>query len=469
MGREVIWTPQPKQRRALRCPAFELFFGGAAGGGKSDFLLNDFLEGARKYGRLWYGILFRQTTSELEQLLNRSHELFEPMGGRFKGSAVGESHNTWHFPKGATLKLRYLESENHVRRYQGHEYTWIGMDELGNYPSPFCWDYMISRARSTHGVPCYIRGTANPGGVGHGWIKQRFMDGHEPNKIFYAESVDFKGKVHRTSRCFIPSTLDDNKYLLETDYEARLMNMPAHLARALRYGDWTVMEGQVFDAFVPAKHVIGPMVLRPGEWYKFAAMDWGFSKPFAIYWFAVNSAGRVVVYREYYGCREGEYNVGLKKGAREVAAESMAMSMAEGVYDMVADPAVWNKDDDRQSIAEEFEKAGWKMHKANNDRMNGLVSVYDYLNITLDTESGKVPLLTIVNSCRNLIRTLPLLTPDKNHPEDVDTKLEDHAYDALRYGLMSDFVHHPVKSLRRQSGSWQREEKAESFDPFNFM
>lgn len=469
MPRDVIWTPQPKQARALKCPAFELFFGGAAGGGKSDFLLMDFLNGARTYGRYWAGIIFRRTNSELEQLLKRAHELYEPVGGIWKGAASGESHNTWKFKNGATLKMRYLEREEDVGRYQGHEYTWIAIDELGNYPTPYCWTYMISRARSTRGVPCFIRGTANPGGVGHGWIKQRFMDGHTPNRIFYSESTDFEGKVSRTSRCFIPSTLDDNKFLLSTDYSARLMNLPTNLARALRYGDWTVMEGQMFDAFNPEKHVISPCVLKPGEWFKFAAMDWGFSKPYSILWFAVNASGRVVIYRQMYGCKPGEYNVGTKQGSKEVAELSMAQSMTEGCYDMVADPAIWNRDDDRPSIAEEFEKAGWKMHKANNDRINGLVMVYDYLKLTTEEEDGVHPLLSIVKTCEALIRTLPLLTPDPNHPEDVDTKLEDHAYDSLRYGLMSEFVHHPTNSLRKQAGSWQRQDQAGDYDPFKYL
>lgn len=178
---EVIWTPQPKQELLIRCPATEVFYGGAAGGGKSDGLLGDYLEGAKKYGKYWRGILFRQTTSELEELQMRADELYKPMGAVYKGTGTKTGSNLWLFPNGATLKMRYLESEKDVKRYQGHQYTWIGIDELGNYPTPYCWEFMLSRLRSAAGVPCYIRGTANPGGVGHAWIKQRFMDDHEPN------------------------------------------------------------------------------------------------------------------------------------------------------------------------------------------------------------------------------------------------------------------------------------------------
>ena len=177
----ILWKPQPKQALALSCPAIELFFGGAAGGGKSDFLLADFLQGAAKYGEDWKGILFRRTTKQLEELQARARQLFKPIGAVYK-----ESKAVWIFPNGATLKMRYLESDKDVENYQGHQYTWVGMDELGNYPTEYCWTFMLSRlrsARSKH-IPCVIRGTANPGGVGHSWIKHRFMDGHEPNKIF---------------------------------------------------------------------------------------------------------------------------------------------------------------------------------------------------------------------------------------------------------------------------------------------
>lgn len=118
MSYKVIWSPQQKQELALECPATELFFGGAAGGGKSDFLLNDFLQGADEYGRWCNGILFRRTTTELEELQKRARELFEPMGAVFKGKGTGENPNTWIFPNGATLKMRYLENENDVGRYQ---------------------------------------------------------------------------------------------------------------------------------------------------------------------------------------------------------------------------------------------------------------------------------------------------------------------------------------------------------------
>lgn len=473
MSYKVIWSPQPKQELALECPATELFFGGAAGGGKSDFLLNDYLQGADEYGRWCNGILFRRTTTELEELQKRARELFEPMGAVFKGKGTGENPNTWIFPNGATLKMRYLENENDVGRYQGHQYTWIGIDELGNYPTPYCWTYMISRLRSPHGVPCHIRGTANPGGVGHSWIKQRFMDNETPNHIFYREATDFEGRTTKTTCCFIPSRLEDNQVLMrnDPDYAARLMSLPPHLARALRFGDWSIFAGQVFESFRVATHVIKPIPLPPGEWFKFCSFDWGWSKPYSVGFWAVNREGRMIRYREMYGCQEGEFNVGLKKAANVIAAEVWQVAMYDGLKDMVADPAIWNDEKNTEesiSIAEVFEKQGFKMHKANNDRINGLVMVDTYLKTKIDA-SG-TPMLTVFDTCYGFIRTIPMLTPNPNRPEDVNTDLEDHIYDDTRYAVMSDFAKHPHNALRRQNGTWERNNPhTKEYDPFDYM
>lgn len=460
----VVWQPQKKQALAMSCPADELFYGGAAGGGKSDYLLGDNLQGANKYGENWHGILFRQTFSQLEELQKRAREIYPKVGAIYK-----QQEKTWYFPNGATLKMRYLENEKDVEQYQGHQYTWIGFDELGNYPTSYCWEYMRSRLRSAKGVPCYMRGTGNPGGVGHGWIKNYFMDGHEPNKIFTVEKT--MGDISiKTTRVFIPSKLEDNQILVKNDpqYEARLASLPEHLARALRYGDWSVFEGQVFSEFSIEKHVIKPISLEPGVWFKFAAMDWGYSKPYSVGFYAVNNDGRVIKYRELYGCVEGEMNVGLKKSSKDLAQETWDLAVNEGVKDMVADPAIWGKQDDQPSISDNFAAVGWNMHKANNDRVNGLIIFHDYLKTSCD-EYG-TPMLTVYPTCYGFIRTIPMLTPDPNHAEDIDTRLEDHIYDETRYALTSDFVKSPHRALMKQNGSWQTQTRVrESYDPFNFI
>lgn len=461
---KTIWRPQPKQALALSCPATELFFGGAAGGGKSDFLLADFLQGAAKYGRHWRAVLFRQTFPQLEELQLRARELFAPIGGKFS-----HAKSMWTFPNGATLKLRHLENDKACENYQGHQYTWIGIDELGNYPSAYVWEFMLSRLRSAAGVLCTIRGTANPGGVGHAWLKHRFIDGAVPNRIQKIAVTLPSGRTAYTTRVFIPSRLEDNPALTEKDvnYEANLMSLPEHLRRALRFGDWNVFAGQIFSEFSAETHVVKPFALGGGLWFKFCAMDWGYEKPYAIGWFAVNGDGEMVMYRELYGCPQGEMNVGTREAASKVAEKAYSLSVADGVTCMVADPAIWQRDngrEDSRNICDCFTEAGFKMVKANNDRVNGLVVCHEYLTTT--GADGK-PMFRLFPTCTEWIRTVPMLTPSPTHPEDVDTRLEDHLYDMWRYACMSEYAKAPGRALQIQNGSWRRAARLKSYNPLD--
>ena len=432
----VLWKPQYKQALAMKSPAFELFFGGAAGGGKSDFLLADFLGGVPGYGRHWQGILFRRSYTELEELLKRACELYIPLGAR----RVNKGRD-FIFPSGALVKFRYLDNDNDVLVYQGHQYTWVGFDELGNYPTDFAWRYMISRCRSAAGVPCYMRGSGNPGGTGHAWIKARFIDGFEPYKIH--KTVETAGAASiPVTRCYIPSKIEDNPALInnDPDYLNRMKLLPLHLYRALREGDWDIFAGQVFDEWRRDRHAVKPFALPQDGWRRFYAFDWGFTKPYALVKLAVNYDGKVVQYGEIYGCRKDEFNTGLKEGSPEVAAKAREHASNEGVTDMVADPASWNRQDNYPAPITAFQEAGFRCVPGNNDRKAGLQIVHDFLK--QEDENG-MPMFQVFDVCVNTVRTLPALTPDPHNPEDIDSSLEDHLYDAIRYGLMSRYARHP--------------------------
>jgi hypothetical protein len=437
---KVIWSPQKKQAKALANNSFELLYGGAAGGGKSDFLLVDFISYCNEWRQDWKGILFRRTYPELESIIDRAKELFSPLGAIWK-----QAERTFYFPTRSKLQMRFLERDDDVMRYQGQAYTWIGFDELGNYPTDFCWRYMMSRARSAAGAPCFIRGTANPGGPGHAWIKNRFIEGREPGKIYKTKDG--------LTRSFVKALIQDNHKLLDNDpqYLKRLLMLPTHLRRALLDGDWDVFSGQVFDEFRRDKHVVKPFPLPAGNWKRFYALDWGFNKPFSLGKWAVNSEGRMVRYSEWYGCALHEQNSGIRMGAEEVASKAWADAIAEGVTECVADPSIWNKTDDGPSIAEKWETAGFYMIRANNDRLNGLIQLHQLMATTGEDEN---PMLLIFDHCKHFIRTIPVLVPSPRNPEDVDTSLEDHIYDESRYAVMSEFAHHPADALRRQNGSW---------------
>jgi hypothetical protein len=449
----VLWKPSYKQSLALSCGAFEMLFGGAAGGGKSDFLLVDCYAGAVKYGRCWLGILFRRTYGELEALLRLADELYRPLGGRFVSK-----NKEYVFRDGVSIRFSYLEHDNDVLRYQGHQYTWVGFDELGNYHTDFAWRYMISRCRSAAGAPCYMRATANPGGAGHAWIKTRFVGGFEPNKIYRAGGA---------TSCFIPSLLEDNPYLTGNDpgYSEWMKLLPDRLYRALRNGDWDIFAGQVFDEWRRELHVVKPFLLEPGAWKKFYALDWGYAKPFSLGKWTVNGEGRMIRYGEWYGCSKDEMDTGVKTGAADVAAKAWKMAIQEGVTECVADTAMWNKDDDAPSKAELWEKAGFRMIRSNKDWVNGLAVFHQRLKTT--GEDNK-PMLQVFDHCVDFIRTIPALTPDPSNPEDVNTKLEDHIYDEARYAVMSGFAHNPASALRKQNGQWNlKNDKSQSWNPLD--
>src|SRR5215471_14749762 len=158
------WQPQPGPQvdALLATWADELLYGGAAGGGKSDYLLGDFLQDVPTYGQAWRGVLFRRTYTELEELIQRSLEIYPQTGADYN---IG--NHVWTWPNGASLRLRYLEQDRHRTRYQGAQFTWIGWDELTQWKTDKAYRYLRGRLRSAHDVSTKrIRAAANPGGEG---------------------------------------------------------------------------------------------------------------------------------------------------------------------------------------------------------------------------------------------------------------------------------------------------------------
>lgn len=448
-----FWYATPRQTFALKQDVQELFFGGAKGGGKSDFLLGDFLQGTSEYGEHLRGILFRKTYPALEAIIDRSKKMYPAYGAEYR-----EGTRTWHFPSGATLRFRHLESNKDVASYQGHEFQWIGFDEVTDFTDDYCYVFVLSLARSSHNIPCYVRSTGNPGRVGHQWVKSRFIDVAEPETVY-------EDPITGMSRMFVPSKLDDNPYLGD-EYESFLLSLPEHLYKAFRQGDWSVYVGQAFGEYRYEKHVHRPFPIEP-HWYRFCSMDWGYKKPFSIGWWAVDELGRMIRYREWYGCVEGRPNTGIEMGSKDVAEAAWKMSIAEGCKDMVADPACWSNDDDQPTIAQEFSRAGWQMVKANNDRINGLARVHERMN---SIAPDGLPTLIVFNTCTHWIRTVPALPVDEKKPEDIDTNAEDHAYDETRYAVMSplSLTRVQMKTPPRYMGGLNRdEETVKEYDPLD--
>ena len=432
----MIWAPQPgPQQFAIEAACIpELMFGGARGGGKSDYLLGDFASDLEQ-GERWRGILFRRTYPELEELISRSRGIYPELGGEFK-----ESSKTWTFPSGATLRMRYLEREADASRDQGHQYTWLGWDELTQWVSDGAYRMLFACLRSGEGAEFKrIRASANPGGPGHTWVKARFVDeapaGYKP----FGEPI----------RVFVPSRVADNRILMESDptYIDRLRLVGSEeLVRAWLEGDWSVIEGAYFDNWT-AGNVIRPAEL-PEHWLRFRSMDWGSAKPFSVGWWAVAGEtwqhpdgdvipkGALVRYREWYGMKPGEPNVGLKMNAEDVA-DGIKERTVESVAYTTVDPSMFIQDGG-PSLAERFLRRGVACRKADNKRIPGWEQVRGRIQgEALEVDKPLRPMLYVFNTCVDFIRTVPALQHDDRHPEDLDTDGEDHVADEARYACMS--------------------------------
>ena len=436
---DIIFEPnEGPQYSFLAAPEKEVLYGGAAGGGKSFAMLMDLLRYANNGNHR--ALLLRRTLAELTELIDKSKQVYPRA---FPGAKFKESTKTWVFPSGATALFSYVDQDDDVYRYQGMAFSWIGIDELGHYPSPFVWNYLRSRLRTTDPeIDTYMRATANPGGVGGWWIKKMFVDPAPPDEPFFATDIEngrtlvFGGTHERAGeplfrRKFIPARLTDNPYLMQDgEYETMLMSLPEVQRKRLLEGDWNVTEGAVFSEFNTQVHVVEPEEL-PYNWIRVRACDYGFSSPSCVLWGAIDWDGCIWIYRELYQTR--------------LTAEELAKVILEleafdpNMHVSVLDKSCWNKTGLGKSIAQTMIEQGLRWLPSNSDRMQGKQEVHRRLLID---DYGQ-PRLRIFNTCTNLVRTLPSLPMSKTNSEDVDTKAEDHAYDALRYMFMNQQTTRP--------------------------
>jgi len=434
----VVFKPNAgPQTEFLAAAEREVLYGGSAGGGKSYAMLADPL---RYMGHpAFSGLLLRHTTEELRELIFKSQEMYPKIWPGIKWS---ERKMQWTAPSGARLWMSYLDREEDVLRYQGLAFSWIGFDELTQWPTPFAWNYMRSRLRSTaNDLPVYMRATTNPGGRGHNWVKKMFIDPAPANKAFEATDIE-TGEVLRYpdshpksgkalfKRRFIPARLSDNPYLAEQgDYEAMLLSLPEQQRRQLLDGDWDIKEGAAFTEFNRNIHVIEPYKI-PSNWVKFRACDYGYGSYSAVLWFAVAPNEQIIVYRELYV---------RKMLATDLADTILKMEANDGnIKYGVLDSSLWHKRGDTgPSLAEQMIMRGcrWRpSDRSKGSRVAGKNEVHRRLQVDDITEE---PRLVFFNTCINTIAQIPALPIDKDNPEDIDTKSEDHLYDALRYGIMS--------------------------------
>jgi hypothetical protein len=468
----ITWAPQPgPQKLLIDCPIGEIFFGGARGGGKTDGVLGKFGVKAKRYGKHFNAVFFRKEMPQQDDLIERAKEIYLPLRANYS-----EQKKLFVMPGGGRIRFRPLETIQDAEKYQGQSLTDAAVEEAGNYESPAPIDRLNGVLRSAKGVPTQLLLTGNPGGSGQGWIRQRYVDPAPLGLKVLIRTLP-NGKEHKY--VYIPSKVSNNQILLKNDpdYINRLYLVGSpQLVQAWLEGDWNSIEGAFFPEFGP-QHIVPPIEL-PGQWTRFRAMDWGSAKPFSIGWYAVSDgslkqfpASALIKYREWYGMKDDQPNVGLKLTAEQIRTGVHLPGQKDipGILDRekgdhitysVIDPSAFHEDGG-PSIASRMAPVIWR--PADNKRIPG----WDQVRGRLVGENGR-PMLYVFSTCVHTIRTLPMLPHDPGKAEDVDTDSEDHAGDETRYACMSrpwvakgpSAAHQPKDSWARvfaqpEGGSWR--------------
>ena len=452
---EHSWAAQPKQHAFLIRDEDEVFFGGAAGGGKSDALLLFNIMRRTKYPGS-RGLLLRRTYAELERegsLIPRSHELLTGV------AAWNGTNRKWTFKDGGVIEFGYCAQERDVYQYQSSQYDDIGFDELTHF-TEFQYLYMMSRCRTTKPkIKPLIRSASNPGNIGHGWVKKRFIDTVAPLSTYTDE--------HGRTRCFVPSKLTDNLILMQADpgYMQRMKLLPERERMALLEGRWDLFAGQYFNEFAYDVHVVSRMTKIEPHWYRFGAYDHGFNHPFCFGWYAADEDGNVFKYREL-------MNRHLRPD--QIAAAVHAYPDTKDLKYIMAGHDCWSRmKDGGVTIAEQFGGLGnarLNLIRANIDRKQGASQMRAYMAHRNLPEGSKGPRFFVFEDCVRTIETIQRMIHNDKDVEDVlkvnatesDMYVGDDAYDETRYALMSrpSLAVKPKKLVPYGTYGWMQEEHA---------
>lgn len=463
-GVSIQYQPTPKQEAFHGSCANEILYGGAAGGGKTKALIMDALFRTLQ----WPGttaVVFRRTYQELEDTDIKEAKSSYPS----KLATYNAGRHEFTLVNGSKILFRHCEHEADRFNYSGIEIQFLYFDELTSFEQTV-YDFLKTRlrAKKSLGVVPIVRSASNPGNIGHGWVKKMFVDAGPYMSIqtqeIWSEALH-KSKKIRTQ--YIPALATENPFITE-DYIFELEQKPDALKRALLNGDWDSFEGQVFVEFVNDRthyadrkwtHVIDPFPI-PLDWPRYMSFDHGYSKPFSCLWWAMDYQGRAYLYKEWYGCKPKQANVGLEITPREIAEGILAKEKEEAEnnlrVDRVADPAIFDRSRG-DSVADQMAPIGSRMgvlfHKGDNTRLAGKMQIHERLRFDHEGKPG----MYIFSTCQDWLRTVPNLPYSMKKPEDVDSDAEDHSYDASRYFLMD----HPITPKKKPPKAYK------PYDPFD--
>lgn len=448
----VIWKPQEgSQELFLSCPIFECCYEGTRGPGKTDALLMDFAQYVgRGHGPAWSGVLFRREYKELQDVVKKSKKWFRQIFPTAK-FLESKSDYKWVFADGEELLFRTAKVPDDYWNYHGHEYPWIGWEELTNWPNDELYLTMMSVCRSSHpNMPRHYRSTCNPYGVGHNWVKARFIDPAPRGTII----TDEEGR----ERVCLHGSIWENKILLENDpdYLKNLQAQTGARREAWLHGNWDIVAGGMFDDVWDRNvHILKPFDI-PDSWKLDRSFDWGSSKPYSVgYWAESDGCditladgkkkstirGDLFRIAEIYGCT-GKPNEGLKETASEIAEKIKKYEsdvLKRRVYAGPADTSIYDKQDGN-CIADNMAKKGVYWTKANKkagSRVSGWELLRERLKSSIPNSEGarEESGLFVFSNCRDFIRTVPVLPRDGHNPDDIDTDAEDHIADEVRYRI----------------------------------
>jgi len=398
----------------------EILYGGARGGGKTDAGLAWMVEPEYIANPKYTGLVIRRNSDDLSDWIARARAFYKGMGAKFVG---GDTKAVIRFPSKAFIRTGHLMDENAYEKYQGHEYQKILIEELTQIPTEELYMKLVGSNRSTIGLSAQMFATTNPGGPGHAWVKQRFVD--------HAKLKPFTDEFGRT-RIFIPAKVHDNPIIIEKDpqYIRYLDSLPEDLRKAWRDGDWDIFAGQYFKRLRRDVHLVSPFKI-PDSWTRFRSFDWGFAHNSVCIWWAIEPApgNRVVIYRHY---------VQNQTVATQTARNILGMTPRdEDIEVTVAGHDLWAtiKHDSLPSfntMADVMIGEGLNLDKAEIERVNG----WNYLRELIEWDDDTPPRLQIFTTCEEVFNGLVTLQHDPKRPEDVEKVTGDDIGDAVRYGGM---------------------------------
>lgn len=438
------YTPSDRQRKFHTSECFETLYGGAAGGGKTRALCAEAIVSALEMPDV-HVYIFRRSLKELKQSVyneimaqiapyQNTPESKKPVmeDGRKLTISYNSQESIFKFSNGSFIQLAYLDSVADRYNYQSAEIHVLLIDELTHFFEDD-YEYLKTRVRSGTYPRCRVMSATNPGNVGHGWVKERFIKSkHE--KVQYEPEKPYTDPNTGLSRVFIPAKLNDNpSAAFKNSYSKVLNAIPdEQLRSALRDGSWDVFEGQVYIEWNRQLHVVEKLPINLDVCERYIGFDWGYNDSASAIWLAVapeseDGVKHLYAYREIYDNH---------RSPTWWAEQIASIIASEEISYMILPHDCFSHLGGNQTIARTFSDAGVPIIRADSLSHAAKLHRQALLHQLLEVSNDGTPYLQIKESCANLIRTLPDLPYSETRPEEISDKAEDHAYDSLTYGLM---------------------------------